>query len=266
VIVRWDDVKTGTDIGQAAGGLNVLMRRLELGPAETVAQSDPAAEEIIFLTEGSGSWEHADGATDVRAGDCAVRLAGHEGHALRAGEGGLKAFAFLSPLARRASWGGEQGPSLIASLDALEADFEDVGGRWVLVARAAGAVRSGLNWGRLEAGYAGAPPHSHSADEEVFVILEGGGILELWPSPVRGENAEREEREVRAGDVVWRPPSTGIAHFFRAGPAGMTFLAYGTREPNDVCYYPRSNKIYWRGVGLIGRLEPLGYDDGEPED
>ena len=46
----------------------------------------------------------------------------------------------------------------------------------------------------------------------------------------------------------------------------MTFLAYGTREPNDVCYYPRSSKIYWRGVGLITRLESLGYDDEEPED
>ena len=48
----------------------------------------------------------------------------------------------------------------------------------------------------------------------------------------------------------------------------MTFLAYGTREPNDVCYYPRSNKIYWRGLGLglIARWEPLDYGDGEPED
>jgi uncharacterized cupin superfamily protein len=55
-----------------------------------------------------------------------------------------------------------------------------------------------------------------------------------------------------------------MSHFFRAGPEGMTFLAYGTRRPNDVCYYPRSNKIYWRGLGLIARLEPLKYDDGEP--
>jgi hypothetical protein len=44
------------------------------------------------------------------------------------------------------------------------------------------------------------------------------------------------------------------------------FLVYGTREPNDVCYHPRSNRIYWRGVGLITNLEPLGYDDGEPEE
>ena len=43
----------------------------------------------------------------------------------------------------------------------------------------------------------------------------------------------------------------------------MTFLAYGTRNANDVCYYPRSNKIYFRGLGLIARLEDLDYDDGE---
>ena len=30
--------------------------------------------------------------------------------------------------------------------------------------------------------------------------------------------------------------------------------------------YPRSNKIYWRGPGLIARLDHLSYDDGEPED
>jgi uncharacterized cupin superfamily protein len=44
----------------------------------------------------------------------------------------------------------------------------------------------------------------------------------------------------------------------------MTYLAYGTREPNDITYYPRSNKIFFRGVGLIARLENLDYSDGEP--
>jgi hypothetical protein len=41
-------------------------------------------------------------------------------------------------------------------------------------------------------------------------------------------------------------------------------LLYGTREPNDITYYPRSNKIYWRGLGVIGRVEHLDYYDGEP--
>lgn len=96
-------------------------------------------------------------------------------------------------------------------------------------------------------------------------MLDGGGTLELWPSPERQEHG-RVDHEVRVGHIISRPSSTGIAHFFRAGPDGMTFLAYGTREANDICYYPRSNKLYFRGVGLIGRIESLGYDDGEPED
>jgi uncharacterized cupin superfamily protein len=57
-----------------------------------------------------------------------------------------------------------------------------------------------------------------------------------------------------------------MAHALRAGPSGMTYLVYGTRKPNDICYYPRSNKISWRGVGVIGRIEHLDYWDGEPLD
>ena len=43
-------------------------------------------------------------------------------------------------------------------------------------------------------------------------------------------------------------------------------LVYGTRDPNDMCWYPRSNKISWRGLGVMGRIEALEYGDGEPDD
>ena len=43
----------------------------------------------------------------------------------------------------------------------------------------------------------------------------------------------------------------------------MRLLVYGTREPNDICYYPRSKKVYFRGIGLMTRLEQLDYMDGE---
>ena len=43
-------------------------------------------------------------------------------------------------------------------------------------------------------------------------------------------------------------------------------LIYGTRKPNDMCWYPRSNKIFWRGLGVIGRIEALDYMDGEPRE
>jgi uncharacterized cupin superfamily protein len=90
-------------------------------------------------------------------------------------------------------------------------------------------------------------------EEEIFVVLEGAGVLVL------GE----EETPVGAGCVVARPPATGVAHAFRAGPEGLTFLAYGTREPGDMCYYPRSGKVAFRGLGVIVRVEGLGYWDGE---
>jgi len=64
--------------------------------------------------------------------------------------------------------------------------------------------------------------------------------------------------------VISRPAGTRIAHSLRAGPGGMTYLAYGTREPNDIGWYPRSNKVFFRGLGVIGRLELLAYSDGEP--
>jgi uncharacterized cupin superfamily protein len=72
-----------------------------------------------------------------------------------------------------------------------------------------------------------------------------------------------DEIPVRAGSVVGRPAGTGVAHTFRAGERGLTLLAYGTRHPGDICYYPRSNKIAFRGVGVIARLEKLDYWDGE---
>jgi uncharacterized cupin superfamily protein len=266
LIVHLDDVDVGQDIGLAAGALNVSLHRLEIAPEETAAQADVPVEEIVFVLEGSGSWENGQEKAEVRAGSCGVRLAQDQGHLLRAGKDGLTVLAFVSPIARKLYSGTTIGRPNIVHLDEIEPDYEGESGRWVVVARKAGAVRAGLNWGHLEPGRSGAAPHLHSADEEVFVILEGGGTLELWPSPVRAEDTEREEHEIRAGDVVWRPPSTGIAHLLRGGDDGMTFLAYGTREPNDVCYYPRSNKIYWRGVGLITRLKSLGYDDAEPED
>ena len=99
------------------------------------------------------------------------------------------------------------------------------------------------------------PPHSRGrrhaegAQEEIFVVLEGGGVLELWE---RG--AERPtEQPLRAGDVISRPPGTGVAHALRPGAEGLTYLAYGTREPGDMCFYPQSGRVSLRGLGIALR-------------
>jgi uncharacterized cupin superfamily protein len=54
-----------------------------------------------------------------------------------------------------------------------------------------------------------------------------------------------------------------VAHMLRAGDAGLTFLAYGTREAGDMCFYPDSSKIAFRGLGVIARIERLDYWDDE---
>jgi uncharacterized cupin superfamily protein len=266
VIVRWEDVELGADIGAAAGARDVSLHRVRIEPEQTAKQVDAPVEEIVYVLEGSGAWETPLGSADLRPGDVGVRRAEEEGHFIRAGPDGLLLLAFVSPIARKLITTKTRNVPQIVNLQSVTPDYEGTVGKWVLLARAAGAVRGGLNFGRLERGRSGAPPHCHSAEEEVFVVLEGSGTMELSPSPARAEESELEEHPLRAGDVAWRPPSTGIAHFLRGGPEGMSFLVYGTREPNDVCYYTRSNKIFLRGVGLISRLEPLTYDDGEPED
>ncbi len=43
----------------------------------------------------------------------------------------------------------------------------------------------------------------------------------------------------------------------------MTLLAYGTRDPADMCWYPDSSKVAFRGLRVIARVERLDYWDGE---
>jgi uncharacterized cupin superfamily protein len=68
---------------------------------------------------------------------------------------------------------------------------------------------------------------------------------------------------VRPGSVVARPPGTGVAHALRAGDGPLTALVYGTREPNDIAYYPRSGKVSLRGIGAMFHVTKVDYWDGE---
>lgn len=288
---------TWADLGTAAGSKRAGVRRIRLaaGEVSTPAHVHGADEEIFFVLGGSGlSWQ--DGETyEIGPGDCLVHEPRGKAHTLRGGAEGLDVLAFGTrtriggaylPFAGTywlyPSWGEiGQGdhpfdrvqelawpepsprPPSIVNLDGLEAAY----GVAKHAASAAGATETGLNWVALPPHEEGAPPHCHSAEEELFVVLAGEGTLELWGPPQPGSPPASEPRErhpLRAGSVVSRPAGTRVSHSFRSGEPGMTFLAYGTREPDDVCYYPRSNKIFWRGLGLIARLDALAYSDGEP--
>ena len=68
---------------------------------------------------------------------------------------------------------------------------------------------------------------------------------------------------MRAGSVVARPPGTGVPHAFRAGDGPLTLLAFGTREPNDIVFFPRSGKVGLRGVRARFHVAQVEYWDGE---
>jgi uncharacterized cupin superfamily protein len=286
-------------LGDAAGSIRVGLQRVvaDGGQLLTPPHVHSAEEEIYHVLGGSATlWQ--DGSTcTVAAGDTLVFTAGGPVHTLIAGPHGLDLLVFGTrltpesgvlprtgvawlahsavrveqehPWAAEAKLGlpegtpGERPPNVVAFVD-VEAEYD---GRSKRLAAAGGSLRSGLNWDCLPAGEEGAPPHCHSAEDEIFVVLDGTGTLELWGRPEPGRapaTVPGETHELRRGHVVARPAGTRISHSIRAVSERFTYLSYGTREPNDICYYPRSNKIFLRGIGLIGRLEPLDYSDGEP--
>jgi uncharacterized cupin superfamily protein len=282
-------------LGDAAGtrGVGVNRVRVEPGKLPTPPHSHGASEELYFVLAGSGlAWQ--DGAVhEVRPRDCVIHRPDEMEHTFVAGPDGLEYLVFGTrhptelgwlPRSRaiRLGWPWVEGrdddpwdveatveplavgepaarPSNILNVDELEHErFEDRVTTAPLATRERSAL-AGLHWEQLAPGRRGSVPHCHSAEEEVFVILEGTATLELWQ-----RDGGVEETPLRAGHVVARPAGTRISHSFRAGPDGVTMLIYGTRDVNDICWYPRSNKIFWRGVGVIGRIERLDYFDGEP--
>jgi uncharacterized cupin superfamily protein len=288
-------------LGDAAGtrGVGVNRVRVEPGKLPTPPHSHGASEEIYFVLAGSGlAWQDGE-VHEVRPLDCVIHRANEMEHTFVAGPEGLEYLVFGTrhptelgwlPRSRaiRFGWPWVEGrdddpwdveatveplaygdpaprPANILNVDEVELDRWHDRASTASLATDERSVLAGLHWERIDPRHRSAVPHCHSAEEEIFVMLEGTATLELWPSPrPESEGAVKEEIPLRAGHLVARPPGTRVSHSFRAGPDGVTMLIYGTRDPNDMCWYPRSRKIFWRGLGVMGRIEALGYSDGEP--
>lgn len=282
----------------------VGVKRIQVDPGmwSTPFHLEGAEEEIFYVLGGSGVSVQSDGddtlAYEVREGDCLVHVPLEHTHTLQAGAEGLDVLAFgerslaggVTYLPRAGvAWLGETwapvgaeedhpwtreaeaGPPEIAELsprpanivnvadvESFERIMTTIGRRIRLLGEAVGSQRTGLRHCEVLPGMLNMPPHCHSTEEEIFVVLDGSGHLLLW------EDGGVEEHTVRTGSVVARLPGTGVAHAFRGGESGMTLLMYGTRESGEVCYYPRSGKVYFIGLGLITRVgERLDYWDGE---
>jgi len=286
-VAHWDDVEPRRresghlvggwyDLGGAAESFSVGLKRILVDPGKwsTPAHAEGAEEEIFFVLGGSGlSWQDGE-VFEVGENDCLVHLPEGHAHTLRAGSEGLDVLAFgqrkpqgntVLPRAGVAwmhpSWVDVGGPSPwerealagepeVGEISPRPARIANLsqGIRWDLDTGAVdlnlgdvvGSVETGLSHMAITPGGEGYPPHCHAAEEELFVVLEGSGTVTLGD----------ERADVRRGSIVSRPAGTRVAHSFRAGGDGLAYLAYGTREPNDVVYYPRTDEIRFRGVGV----------------
>jgi uncharacterized cupin superfamily protein len=302
MISHWDDVPwkrhehgelhfERQGLSRPLGGAGVTLSRYRIAPGDRSMPQHVHVdeEELFFVLAGAGlSWQ-GDAVHEVRAGDVIAHLADGAPHTLLATADeplDVLAYASGSPtqltLLPRAgvAWVGARWipqdaphpftaeppvealppraprPPSIVALDAIEPSVQARGPVHRTrrdLGRAAGSQLSGLQHVTVAPGRRSSVRHCHSHDHELFVVLAGAGRLLLGD----------ERHDVRPGTIVARPAATGVAHAFEAGHDGLVLLAYGTRAPADTCWYPDSQKISFRGLGVIGRLTPLDYWDGE---
>ena len=112
-----------------------------------------------------------------------------------------------------------------------------------------GARDLGYSYDVLPPGKSGCPFHSHYAEEEMFFIVKGTGLLRYGT----------ETRKVRAGDVICCPvggPET--AHqLVNDSDADLAYLSVSTMMPAEVCEYPDSKKVGAFGGAGASRLRHM---------
>lgn len=98
-----------------------------------------------------------------------------------------------------------------------------------------GAKHLGYSYDVVPPGRRSCPFHSHRAEEEMFFIVRGEGMLRYG----------NETRRIRAGDFICCPtggPET--AHqILNDSRAELAYISVSTMMPAEVCEYPDSGKI-----------------------
>ena len=145
MIAHWDEVEPDGDLAQAAGAVAVSLRRIELAPADELQLPARETEDVLFVVAG--------GTNELRAGDCFVYPVPHAQPTLRAGVEGLTALLFATPAQAPPFHTGTAEPPRTINVEDAASDYEGEAGRWVRLARQAGAEHAGVNYGRLVPGH-----------------------------------------------------------------------------------------------------------------
>lgn len=154
----------------------------------------------------------------------------------------------------------------VVNIDELTLEHFEQGSRFETRARRVGpllgARQLGYSYDVLPPGKTGCPFHSHRAEEEMFFIVRGKGLLRYGA----------ETRPIRAGDFICCPtggPETAHQIINDSGEP-LEFISVSTMMPAEVCEYPDSGKIGAFGGEGDQRLshmtrsgQALDYWDGE---
>jgi uncharacterized cupin superfamily protein len=278
---------------RSVGGIRVGVSRIEVlpGAQSTPAHRHTAEEELFYVLGGDGLWWEDGATTAIGPGDVVFAKPGGAAHTVIAGEQGIDVLAFGPrreievvhlPRAGVVRVGGVATLSAqtkhqwIFEAEAGPVERAEPGPRPPHIVRAAdvpsyveerpgwehtgrkigvhlGARTTGMSLREVAPGARSFPMHCHSAEEELFVVLSGDGRLRLGA----------DEHALRPGHVLSRPAGTGVAHQFIAGDGGLEVLAYSNIDHADMTYFPDSNKVGLRYLGVTMRVEPAGYWDGE---
>ncbi|MEO8779005.1 MAG: cupin domain-containing protein [Rhodanobacter sp.] len=97
-----------------------------------------------------------------------------------------------------------------------------------------GARKLGYNLTELPPGTAQCPFHSHRAEEEMFLILEGEGELRYGS----------ETHRIRKHDVIACPTgdATTAHQIINTGSTVMRYLSLSCMSELEICEYPDSDK------------------------
>ena len=100
---------------------------------------------------------------------------------------------------------------------------------------AAGSEKLYVNIDYVRPGAKSVRYHSHSGQEEFFLILEGNGTLRMKDKKI----------PVKKGDFVAKPAGKGIAHqFINDGTEVLQILDCGLNETDETITYPDEGVIF----------------------
>ena len=129
--------------------------------------------------------------------------------------------------------------SRVVNLDALALEHFVKGDKYesrsARIGPLVGAQDLGYSYDVVPPGRRSCPFHSHRAEEEMFFVVKGEGLLRYGD----------ETRRIRAGDVICCPvggPET--AHqIINDSNDYLAYLSISTNMPAEVCEYPDSKKV-----------------------